>query len=68
MRTFLGLFFAYYLTEIVFAPQAPPEYRENAKDYFVDIFLRGILARTHVISEPTANSGANSGNVESGVE
>jgi len=43
MRTFLGLFFAYYMTEIVFAPQAPPEYRENAKEYFVDIFLNGIL-------------------------
>jgi len=46
MRTFLGLFFGYYLTEIVFAPAAPPEFRENARHYFVDIYLHGILAPT----------------------
>ena len=44
MRTFLGLFFGYYLTETALAPGAPPEFQENAKKYFVDIYLHGILA------------------------
>jgi AcrR family transcriptional regulator len=44
VRTFLGLFFGYYLTEIVLAPGAPPEFREHAQQYFVDIYLHGILA------------------------
>ncbi len=43
VRTFLGLFFGYYLTEIILAPGAPPEFRENARQYFVDIYLHGIL-------------------------
>ena len=44
VRTFLGLFFGYYLTEIALAPAAPPEFRENARQVFVDIYLHGILA------------------------
>ena len=56
MRTFLGLFFAYYLTETVFAPQAPPEFREKAKDYFVDIFLHGILRQPGVSPQSTDHS------------
>ena len=44
VRTFLGLFFGYYLTEIVLAPGAPLEFRENAQQYFIDIYLHGILA------------------------
>lgn len=43
MRIYLGLFFAYYLTEIIFAEQAPPEFHENAVDYFIDVFLHGVL-------------------------
>jgi AcrR family transcriptional regulator len=46
VRTFLGLFFGYYLTETALAPGAPPEFRENARHYFVDIYLHGILAAT----------------------
>lgn len=45
VRTFLGLFFGYYLTEIVLAPGAPPEFQEHAQHYFVDIYLHGILDR-----------------------
>jgi len=56
MRTFLGLFFAYYLTEIVFAPQAPPEYRENAKEYFINIFLEGILKNLEEDSDIRVNT------------
>ena len=44
VRTFLGLFFGYYLTEIALAPAAPPEFRQDAMQYFVDIYLHGILA------------------------
>jgi AcrR family transcriptional regulator len=44
VRTFLGLFFGYYLTETALAPAAPPEFRANAMQYFVDIYLHGILA------------------------
>lgn len=45
MRIFIGLFFAYYLTEIVIAAHAPAEFRLGAEDYFVDLFLYGILAQ-----------------------
>jgi len=68
LRTFLGLFFAYYLTEIVFAPQSPPEYRENAKEYFVDIFLRGVLLQSGVRAQSGTNSVAKRDTAESGVE
>jgi AcrR family transcriptional regulator len=44
LRTFLGLFFGYYLTETALAPTAPPEFREQALKQFVDIYLHGILA------------------------
>lgn len=43
VRSFIGLFFAYYLTEIIFGAVAPFEFQENAMDQFVDIFLHGIL-------------------------
>jgi hypothetical protein len=43
VRTFLGLFFAYKLTEIVFEQPALPEFSENDLDYFIDIYLHGIL-------------------------
>jgi len=48
VRTFLGLFFGYYLTETALAPAAPPEFRENAMQNFVDIYLHGILAPTEI--------------------
>ncbi|OGO26623.1 MAG: hypothetical protein A2136_09075 [Chloroflexi bacterium RBG_16_54_11] len=44
LRTFLGMFFGYYLTEMALAPMAPPEFRENAMQHFIDVYLRGILA------------------------
>ena len=45
MRIFIGLFFAYYLTEIVIANRAPEEFRQGAEEYFVDLVLHGILAQ-----------------------
>ena len=44
-RAFLGMFFSYYITEILIGPVMPPELRANALDHFVDIFLYGILSK-----------------------
>jgi len=43
VRAYIGLFFSYMMTEVLIAKQLPPEMMENALDYFVDIFLHGIL-------------------------
>lgn len=43
IRSFFGLFFSYFLTEIIFAQASPPEFRDNAIDYLIDIYLHGIL-------------------------
>lgn len=43
LRTFLGLFFAYKVTDMVLAQSAPAEFKENALEYFIDIYLHGIL-------------------------
>lgn len=45
IRIFIGVFFAYYLTEIVIANHAPQEFRQGAEEYFVDFILHGILAQ-----------------------
>jgi AcrR family transcriptional regulator len=43
IRTFIGLFFSYYLAESIFRNFAPPEFQQNAMEHYVDIFLHGIL-------------------------
>ena len=48
VRAFLGMFFSYYITDILIGPVMPPEMRENALDHFVDIFLQGILVHDPV--------------------
>lgn len=45
LRAFLGMFFSYYITEILVGNVMPPEMQTNALDQFVDIFLHGILAK-----------------------
>jgi AcrR family transcriptional regulator len=43
-RAFLGMFFSYYITETLMGRTVPREFRDaHAIDYFVDIFLHGIL-------------------------
>jgi AcrR family transcriptional regulator len=43
-RAFLGMFFSYYITEVLLGRSLPPELRRiNVMDHFVDIFLHGIL-------------------------
>ncbi len=46
LRAFLGMFFSYYITEILIGRAMPPEMQTHALDYFVDIFLRGALKET----------------------
>jgi len=43
VRSFLGLFFSYYITDLIFAQASPPEFREDAMDYFLEIYLHGLL-------------------------
>jgi len=43
LRAFLGMFFSYYIMEMMAGQVMPPEMREDSLDIFVDIFLHGIL-------------------------
>ena len=43
LRAFIGLFFSYMITEILIGDHLPPDMADDALDYFVDIFLHGIL-------------------------
>jgi len=42
-RSFAGLFFSYYITELIMPPAVAALMGENALDSFVDIYLHGIL-------------------------
>lgn len=44
VRAFIGLFFSYLMTEVLIGRHLPPEWRDNALDHFIDIFLYGVLA------------------------
>lgn len=43
LRAFLGMFFSYYIMEMMVGDVMPPEMREDSLDIFVEIFLHGIL-------------------------
>jgi AcrR family transcriptional regulator len=43
VHTFFGFIFGYLLTDIILGSQAPDGFREDAEQYFVDIYLHGIL-------------------------
>jgi AcrR family transcriptional regulator len=43
IRSFLGLFFSFFITEYVFSPKAPPEFSENGLETMLDIYLHGLL-------------------------
>ncbi len=45
VRAFLGLFFAYYITELLLGENVPYLTGEHTLDTFLDIFLHGILAQ-----------------------
>jgi AcrR family transcriptional regulator len=45
LRAFIGLFFSYYMTERLIVEQQPPKHPHYADfDYFVQIYLHGVLA------------------------
>jgi AcrR family transcriptional regulator len=46
VRAFLGMFFAYYITERLLGPAMPRAMSAHATEHFVDIFLHGVLAET----------------------
>jgi AcrR family transcriptional regulator len=43
VRTFLGLFFSFYMTELILVSPQSPAFSQNAFEYMLDIFLHGIL-------------------------
>lgn len=43
-RAFIGLFFSYYITEMLIAGTPVASAQQDALDHFVEIFLHGILA------------------------
>lgn len=43
IRAFFGLFFSYFISGQLLGPRLADEMQENAFDYFVDIYLHGIL-------------------------
>jgi AcrR family transcriptional regulator len=43
-RAFLGLFFSYYMTELILVDLPHPLKDENALNHFVEIFLHGIMS------------------------
>ncbi len=48
MRSFFGLFFSYYFTEIILSgdPEILDQMSENAFNHFIDIYLHGVIADT----------------------
>ena len=43
LRVFLGMFFSYFITDLVAGKQLPAKVTQDAFDYFVDIYLHGIV-------------------------
>lgn len=44
VRTFMGFFFSYYMTDKLLAGTAPPAFYKDAMGYFVNVYLHGILS------------------------
>jgi len=44
LRSFLGLFFSYFITDLIMGSQMPAVMRTGAFDHFIDIYLHGVLA------------------------
>jgi AcrR family transcriptional regulator len=43
VRAFIGMFFSYFMTEILMGQFMPAEMNENTLDHFIDIYLHGVL-------------------------
>ena len=48
LRAFMGMFFSFYMTELITEHMDIPEIHDNALDGFVEIFLHGILVEKEV--------------------
>jgi AcrR family transcriptional regulator len=48
MRAFLGMFFSYYITQIMLAGMMPAGMQKDALNSFVDIFLNGIRVNQEI--------------------
>jgi AcrR family transcriptional regulator len=59
MRAFLGMFFSYYITQILLEGLMPAGMREDALDSFVDIFLNGIKTRKAVLKKELSKNKPN---------
>jgi AcrR family transcriptional regulator len=46
LRSFIGLFFSYVITDLLIGSQLPAAAKTNSLDHFVDIYLHGILAES----------------------
>jgi AcrR family transcriptional regulator len=51
VRSFSGLFFSYYITELLIWKYLPPSMQTECLDDFVDIFLHGVIAPTPAPAE-----------------
>jgi len=43
MRTFIGTILGYFITKSILGEATAPEFRDQALDHFIDIYLHGIL-------------------------
>ena len=43
VRAFLGMFFSYFITELLIGQFLPDEMNENTLDHFIEIYLHGVL-------------------------
>jgi AcrR family transcriptional regulator len=43
VRAFIGLFFSFFMTEVLIGQFQPAEINENTLDHFIDIYLHGVL-------------------------
>jgi AcrR family transcriptional regulator len=50
LRSFLGLFFSYFITDLIMGSQMPAVMKAGAFDHFIDIYLHGILAPSKSVS------------------
>jgi AcrR family transcriptional regulator len=49
LRAFIGLFFSYYMTELLLANIPAALVQGNTLDHFVDIFLHGVLVNKELV-------------------
>jgi hypothetical protein len=59
MRAFLGMFFSYYITQIMLAGLMPAGMQKEALNSFVDIFLNGIKPRKEIMKQGLLKSELN---------